>query len=108
MFQIGSLIVVAIFFSDEGSSKDVLLPILIVTGCLLIAVLFIFLRMKRFLIRKKGNFVIKIHVVSCGFSFSGHHVFMDSFKVTEFNDIFNNGECLYQYILFLDILHFNN
>lgn len=79
----GSLINFAISFSekqvDGGSSKDFLLPVILVVILVLIfAVIGIFLifmwkKKKYSFCRKKGNIIINVDVIYCGvISFSGH------------------------------------
>lgn len=77
----GSLICFAIYFSekqaDGGSSKDFLLPVILAVVLVLIsAVIGAYLTWKKkkcFFFRKKGNILIDVDVIYCGFiSFSGH------------------------------------
>lgn len=78
----GSLIFFSIYFSekqaDGGSSKDFLLPVILLVIIVLIsAVIGAYLTWKKercFFCRKKGNIIIAVDVIYCGFiSLSGHN-----------------------------------
>lgn len=77
----GSLIFFAIYFSekqaDEGSSKDYLLPVILVVILVLIsAVIGTYLTSKKekcFFCRKKGNIIIDVDVIYRGFISLSRH-----------------------------------
>lgn len=69
----------AIYFSekqaDGRSSKDFLFPVILVIVFAVIGMYLIFMWRKEIchFFRKKGNIIIEVHVIYCGFiSFSGH------------------------------------